>query len=658
MKHIPFSTRFEKIILMLLFCVSMIMAGDIKLPSKITAVTVYNDQALITRTAKENIPSGIHKIIIPDLAWGMIDRSLKVTGTSSTEVKISDIKIEQIFLDTIPQNRTAELYQQLTMLRTDKNSLERNNILFKSQYDAVDAMKESYTKSLSLENPGQKASVDEWNKLLDFVEKKKKEYADKMESTRREIDQKIAKIRVIEDEIKSIGGAAKKEQKQVTIILNATKSGTVTLEISYLILDAAWIPTYEIRASMADKSLQLVYSGNVKQTSSEDWTDVDLVLSTAKPAASENMPVLFRQTVDTHPVPSNDSYQSRRSSPNRGRSNTEISFSGNTISGKILDAQTGEPLSGANVIIEGTNIGGSANMDGDYVIYNVPDGVYNVRASMIGYQQVTASQVRISKTTGARQTFDLSSASINSQEVVIMADRPLIQKSMTNAVRVTSGDVIVNPEESISSNQVTSSTFSIASKQTIPSDNQNHKVGIALDDIPVRFVYNVVPKILPTAFLVGKGKNPKEYPLLAGEANIFLDNSFVSSIQLKTIMPNDSFSVNLGADEGIGVERKLVNRFSEKVGTFSSKNRLTVEYENVIHNHKKYSIEVFVFDQVPVSIDEKITIEVFEPNPKVMLPNSDGIFQWIVTLRPGEKNTSKVKFAIEYPPDVSVYGLR
>jgi hypothetical protein len=374
---------------------------------------------------------------------------------------------------------------------------------------------------------------------------------------------------------------------------------------------------------------------------------------------SENLPVLWRWTIDAQPVFSPSNFRggrSDRSVPPRP-SRTEMTFMGNTLSGKVTDSQTGEPLIGANVIIDGTNLGGTANTSGDFVIYNIPEGTYNVRASYIGYQTVYSPGIKITRTTGARQTFYLSPSDVQVGEVMITAERPMINKSATNSVYIASSDVIVSLEESVSSTQITSSTFSIQSLQTIPSDNQNHKVGIAIEEIPVTFTYSIVPKMVQTAFLVAKGKNPRDYPLLAGDANIFLDNSFVATVPLKTIMPKDSFSVNLGIDEAIRVERKLINRFVEKIGTFSTKEKITFEYENTIENFKKYPVGIALFDHIPVSANENFTVEIIEPNPKAMQPNADGIFKWSITLQPSEKKSIKLKFSVEYPPDSTPYGL-
>jgi len=68
------------------------------------------------------------------------------------------------------------------------------------------------------------------------------------------------------------------------------------------------------------------------------------------------------------------------------------------IAGVVKDKSTGEPLPGVNVVIEGTTMGSATDIDGYYVILNVPVGVYTLKASYIGYKDVkienmTAKQI-------------------------------------------------------------------------------------------------------------------------------------------------------------------------------------------------------------------------------------------------------------------------
>jgi hypothetical protein len=66
------------------------------------------------------------------------------------------------------------------------------------------------------------------------------------------------------------------------------------------------------------------------------------------------------------------------------------------LRGRVTDRQTGEPLVGANVVIEGTGLGAAADVNGDYIILSVPPGVYTVRVTYIGYAPFGISNIRVS----------------------------------------------------------------------------------------------------------------------------------------------------------------------------------------------------------------------------------------------------------------------
>ncbi len=112
------------------------------------------------------------------------------------------------------------------------------------------------------------------------------------------------------------------------------------------------------------------------------------------------------------------------------------------VSGKVTDKETGEPLIGANIIIVGTSFGAASDVNGDYVIRQVQPGNYTIKASYIGYQDVTISNVRVVAGLTAEQNFQLSSSKITTGEVVIVSQRPLIEKSSTNAMRIVGSEDI------------------------------------------------------------------------------------------------------------------------------------------------------------------------------------------------------------------------
>jgi len=112
------------------------------------------------------------------------------------------------------------------------------------------------------------------------------------------------------------------------------------------------------------------------------------------------------------------------------------------LRGRITDRDSGEPLVGANVFVEGTNLGAAADINGDFVILSVRPGAYSLRVSYVGYNQLTVSNVRVNANITTTQDFLLTSSAIQVQAVEIVAERPLIQRNTTNTVRITTQEDI------------------------------------------------------------------------------------------------------------------------------------------------------------------------------------------------------------------------
>lgn len=106
------------------------------------------------------------------------------------------------------------------------------------------------------------------------------------------------------------------------------------------------------------------------------------------------------------------------------------------ISGRVLDASTGQPLPGARVEVLGTDRGGLTDEGGNYHVVNLPPGSYSVRATMIGYQTLTQVGVRCNTDLTTRVDFKLSPSPIETQGVTVVAKRPVVDKDLTATMRV------------------------------------------------------------------------------------------------------------------------------------------------------------------------------------------------------------------------------
>lgn len=114
------------------------------------------------------------------------------------------------------------------------------------------------------------------------------------------------------------------------------------------------------------------------------------------------------------------------------------------IHGVVTDKQTKEPLIGATIVITGTSMGAASGLDGTYNILNVPPGSYDVKATYVGYQEITVKALQVVSGLTAEANFAMSSTAVEISPIEIIAERPLIEKSATNAVRIMSSEELQN----------------------------------------------------------------------------------------------------------------------------------------------------------------------------------------------------------------------
>ncbi|MDP2884006.1 MAG: TonB-dependent receptor [Ignavibacteria bacterium] len=116
------------------------------------------------------------------------------------------------------------------------------------------------------------------------------------------------------------------------------------------------------------------------------------------------------------------------------------------LRGKVTDRESGEALIGANITIEGTNLGAATDVNGEFVILSVPPGIYTVKATYIGYSPVTISNITVNASLTTNADVKMASSAVQVQGVEIVAERPLIQRNTTNTIRIQSqADVQVLP---------------------------------------------------------------------------------------------------------------------------------------------------------------------------------------------------------------------
>jgi len=237
--------------------------------------------------------------------------------------------------------------------------------------------------------------------------------------------------------------------------------------------------------------------------------------------------------------------------------------------------------------------------------------------------------------------------------------RKLDSPSSDDLIRLEDSRVPMAVLTTTASEGASSSTFTIPRPATIASDNKPHKVTITVvEDLKARFTYTLVPSKSLNAFLKASCTNTtKEYPFLAGPINVFMDGNFVTNSSLKQVSPKEEFALFLGVDAAVKVDFKPVKELKETKGMVVGKTNIqTFERKTVIKNTKSIEVAVTVYDQLPLSDDEKIKVKLVEPVLKdyketelTLNPNNN--LEWRIRIKPGEKTELPFSYSIEWPRD-------
>lgn len=206
--------------------------------------------------------------------------------------------------------------------------------------------------------------------------------------------------------------------------------------------------------------------------------------------------------------------------------------------------------------------------------------------------------------------------------------------------------------------------FLVPGTSDVPGDGSISKHKLMEEEFPCEFHYLTIPKMVELVYLNASFENKSDYPLLPGKMHIFRDGGFVGTASIPHLIASDEkFNINLGVDESIRVKRKLLRRVAGEKGIFSKNRRMEYVFQITIENMRKSDEDIIVRDQLPISQEEKIKVEISKIAPaenpdknKDKLPV--GTVEWKVHVFAGSNESCELAFSIEYPHDLRVEGLQ
>ena len=282
--------------LLLSTAISPVLAKDMTVPSKVSEVTVYPRGAQIKRIATSEVPAGDNVIILNDLPAGLDSNSVRVSGTAGGQLEIGSVDVfQRPVYETEKAAERKKLERQIEKLGDEVSALKEKAANANRQRQILQALANRAMQPGVGSQANLTISATGLNELLTTVEQRLARLSEITEQSRianRELNRQIIELQKKMDEL-APGPVMK---TIVAINLSATAKTSASFEIRYNVAQAGWRPVYDAKLKIGKKArastLQLVRRANVFQTTTDKWENISLVLSTARPSARTQVPVL------------------------------------------------------------------------------------------------------------------------------------------------------------------------------------------------------------------------------------------------------------------------------------------------------------------------------------------------------------------------------
>ncbi|HIA71949.1 MAG TPA: mucoidy inhibitor MuiA family protein [Phycisphaerales bacterium] len=152
-------------------------------------------------------------------------------------------------------------------------------------------------------------------------------------------------------------------------------------------------------------------------------------------------------------------------------------------------------------------------------------------------------------------------------------------------------------------------SFVLPRTVTVPSNKEDAQTtSIATIETSAEHFLIAVPMLTDRVFIRSEVTNKSGYVLLPGTASIFHGSDYVGKTSMKTISPNETFSLDLGIAPKVTSTRTLVEKTTSSTGLFGSGIQTMYDYRISISNGEDSTIDIHVYDRIPVSQNEEIEV--------------------------------------------------
>ncbi len=595
--------------------------NSVNVSSKINEVTVFMNGAQVQRLSDQvDIPQGVSLLLFSGLSSSIETQSLQAKGEGNFTI-LSVAKQDNFLIEKKKSEQKEALQVKVGSLMDKINTL-RNEI---SVYKAEEEM---LMKNQTVMGPNVNYDLVKLKAALDFQRQRLMEVKAKQGSLEKDAQQLQIDLAKINRQVAEVDGKAIGNSNDVVVKVSAKMATKGKFTLTYLVKNANWYPTYDIRAKDVASPIQLIYKANVSQNSGEEWKNVKLILSSGNPSNNNEKPTL-------------PPYQIGYLSAGYSFFNP-VNAALNVAKGRVVSANDNMPLPGVSIRVKNSSVATVTDATGSFSL-QIPIGATTLEFSYVGFQRqempISYGEMRVRLREDQQLLQEVMiSRNMAASSAKVMADSEIKLRGSSSMSTV--------PLEVKNTEQQTNVTFEIKTPYTILSDGKQATVEIGNYDFKADYEYYAVPKITSSAFLTAKIADFNEANLMSGEASIFFEGTYLGK-SLLDIQLTDTLTLSLGVDKNVTVKREKQKAYNERQFLGSSQ-KDSRHFVIDVKNRKSQAINITIEDQLPISTNGDITVEKQELS-KAKLDEATGRLTWQFLLQPNQQQRIDLKYQVKYP---------
>jgi len=406
----------------------------------------------------------------------------------------------------------------------------------------------------------------------------------------------------IQRKLGELSAGSSKQERDAIITIDRENGAGGKIRLNYLVDKVSWAPQYKLRAGKVSDKVQIDYGGTLVQQSGEDWSGIDLTLSTAQPMLNAAPPELSKLEISVIP---------------------RASLPGGGVAGGGGQNGIGGP---------GGGFGGGKGPGASGYAFNPNQKPIDLTNNAIQLRQEALQAYNSDKSKDGGKF--LNEAAAQEQQRDLMKDKEELESENRKG-----------KSSNATMQEGVSVTYHLKHKLSVPSRKDEQIVEVAKLNLAPKFYYKSVPVLNQNVYRLADLVNKSELVLLPGEATMYQGTDFVGRMHMPLVAIGEEFTAGFGIDPQLQIARQMMDKTKSTQG---GNQVMKYEYRIMVNSYKGEKVQLQVWDRLPLAHETETTgVNLLKATPELskdalylreLRPNN--LLRWDLDVEPtmnGEK---------------------